>query len=979
MTSLTTKNSQLSLTSSENIKVILRVRPKIENEYNQNCSCLKIDGNSIIATSRSDSKQFTFDYIATEESSQSEIFIQGAKDICDSVLQGYNGTIFVYGQTGAGKTYTLLGPNYSLSNKNNNLINEDYNEPYQSTNLIYEELNKGILPRTIDYLFIKSKSMEGSKVNLSCSFIEIYMEQVSDLLNPSNNGNKSLNIQCTGEKVIVDGLSKLSIDSPEEAYSLILKGSKLRHIASTNMNKESSRSHAIFSIYLDNKTFDKNKNSFIIKKSVFHLIDLAGSERQKAAETTGERLKEAGIINKSLMNLSFVIKNLSENSNLNKHIHFRDSKLTLLLKDSLGGNAKTCIIANISPAYGNISETISTLSFAQRAKMIKNKAIINEVCSNNDLNYQKEIVKLKEKYNAIKSENYYLLSLIEKKKINNNNVSDDKNQIKESNFAKTIDSVENEIETMLNEISIKEETINSLKKEETFLRDKVQKYQLDITLKEKEINETEQKIEANQKMHKEMLGQIKEYYQQNSDLAKELSEKQEEINFCQMENNKEINKFKNIIECTNKIFDEKNEAIQHVSEEKNKKIVKKTQNHLLLNTIEKDISNTQNRIENLNDNLKKHKEDIESKKALIEKKKIEILEKKEEISKFQQKIEKIHEKHQKFLDEFEYKIKNIPKLINEIENDILSYKSKKNEIEMNIQNNNIIKEKYDDLLSHSKNEITKLLEQMKNIMKNKTELEKQLSRINEENEKLQKEVNLLSISSTDAQPQNSIANKIMLLNKTKHENTKLKEKLNEIKRAYDSLQRNTKNLSNLQKENQIKPNIFVVSNYLSEKDNELSSYHLLMEESLKQIMEIIPPNGIENEENIENKLTFYFDKFIEKNSKISKDIENFENDIKNKNDLISSLKRELLIVNNTTNNLNYSLSCVSNSERNSLEKYKDEIKRNSANMSSLVKTASHAKIYKSVFCTKRKYDDYIPLNFETENKRKCNFDFSLYK
>ena len=156
MTSLTTKNSQLSLTSSENIKVILRVRPKIENEYNQNCSCLKIDGNSIIATSRSDSKQFTFDYIATEESSQSEIFIQGAKDICDSVLQGYNGTIFVYGQTGAGKTYTLLGPNYSLSNKNNNLINEDYNEPYQSTNLIYEELNKGILPRTIDYLFIKN-------------------------------------------------------------------------------------------------------------------------------------------------------------------------------------------------------------------------------------------------------------------------------------------------------------------------------------------------------------------------------------------------------------------------------------------------------------------------------------------------------------------------------------------------------------------------------------------------------------------------------------------------------------------------------------------------------------------------------------------------------------------------------------------------------------------------------------------------------
>ena len=145
------------------------------------------------------------------------------------------------------------------------------------------------------------------------------------------------------------------------------------------------------------KTFEDRKNDKKVKtkKSVFHIIDLAGSERQKMTEAVGERIKEAGIINKSLMQLGFVIKNLTEGDN--KHIHYRDSKLTHLLKDSLGGNAKTTIIANISPANGNISETISTLMFAQRAKMIKNKAVINEELSNNDTTiFKEEIKKLKD-------------------------------------------------------------------------------------------------------------------------------------------------------------------------------------------------------------------------------------------------------------------------------------------------------------------------------------------------------------------------------------------------------------------------------------------------------------------------------------------------------------------------------------------------------------------------------------------------------
>lgn len=220
--------------NKENIKVIVRIRPKIEREFDQGTSNIKVDGNSIITNSKNETKQYTFDYIATEESNQYEIFDQCARGIADSTLQGYNGTIFVYGQTGAGKTYTLLGPKLSAfnlgedeSNCNGNLsINriDSFNRYLHKK----EEESKGVLPRVIEYLFEKSKTLDNSTVTFSCSFLEIYQEQISDLLDI--NVNKQINIRDLSDTVIIEGLSKITVTTAEDALQLVTKGKAIIYI-----------------------------------------------------------------------------------------------------------------------------------------------------------------------------------------------------------------------------------------------------------------------------------------------------------------------------------------------------------------------------------------------------------------------------------------------------------------------------------------------------------------------------------------------------------------------------------------------------------------------------------------------------------------------------------------------------------------------------------------------------------------------------
>lgn len=264
---------------------------------------------------------------------------------------------------------------------------------------------RGLIPRTFEYLFECIRAEEAlSRQNASpeagereflckCSYVEIYNESIYDLLDMSALGNTCVLREDIKRGVYIEGAREEVITSPTEAYEVFERGSMNRHVAETSMNRESSRSHSVFTLFIQSK--QRVGEIIDVRESRFNLVDLAGSERQQATGTTGLRLKEAGNINKSLLALSNVINALVEISHGRpRHVHYRDSKLTFLLRDSLGGNAKTVIIANVSPSAGFYAETLSTLKFAQRAKLIKNKAVVNKDIQGNVLQLQAEIQRL---------------------------------------------------------------------------------------------------------------------------------------------------------------------------------------------------------------------------------------------------------------------------------------------------------------------------------------------------------------------------------------------------------------------------------------------------------------------------------------------------------------------------------------------------------------------------------------------------------
>ncbi|XP_029349720.1 kinesin-like protein KIF15 isoform X3 [Echeneis naucrates] len=376
-------STQLVASSDSNsIKVFVRVRPLAQGtglttDGDQNLCLTVTSPTTIRLLSKPEPRTFTYDHVADMDTSQDSVFSSVAKNIVQSCINGYNGTIFAYGQTGSGKTFTMLGPS-ELDNFTDEL--------------------RGVIPRSFEYLFFLinrevERSAQSKSFLCKCSFIEIYNEQIYDLLDTAS---ASLFLRENIKKgVFVEGAVEKFVTSAAEAYQVLSMGWRNRRVASTSMNRESSRSHAVFTMTLESK---ESINEVVnIRMSQLNLVDLAGSERQKDTHTEGSRLKEASSINRSLMSLGQVIMALVDMSNgKNRHICYRDSKLTFLLRDSLGGNAKTYIIANVHPGSKCFGETLSTLQFAQRAKLIKNKAIINEDTQGNVKQLQAEIKKLKE-------------------------------------------------------------------------------------------------------------------------------------------------------------------------------------------------------------------------------------------------------------------------------------------------------------------------------------------------------------------------------------------------------------------------------------------------------------------------------------------------------------------------------------------------------------------------------------------------------
>ncbi|KAL7617395.1 hypothetical protein Lser_V15G02697 [Lactuca serriola] len=364
----------VSGSSDTGVKVIVRVRPQSKNE----------EGETIVQKTSGDSlsilgQQFTFDHVADTTATQIDIFQLVGAPLVENCLAGFNSSIFAYGQTGSGKTFTIWGPTNALLEENSSSDEQ------------------GLTPRVFERLFSRINEEQDKHADKQlmyqcrCSFLEIYNEQVTDLLNPSQ---KNLHLrEDTKTGVYVENLTESSICNMKDVTELLKKGLSNRKTGATSINIESSRSHSVFTCVVESRCKSMDGLS-CLKTSRMNLVDLAGSERQKSTGAAGDRLKEAGNINRSLSQLGNLINILAEVSQTGKqrHIPYRDSKLTFLLQESLGGNAKLAMICAISPAQSCRSETYSTLRFAQRAKAIKNKAVVNEQMQDN-VNTLREVIR----------------------------------------------------------------------------------------------------------------------------------------------------------------------------------------------------------------------------------------------------------------------------------------------------------------------------------------------------------------------------------------------------------------------------------------------------------------------------------------------------------------------------------------------------------------------------------------------------------
>ncbi|KAI8898948.1 P-loop containing nucleoside triphosphate hydrolase protein [Globomyces pollinis-pini] len=366
---------------SENVIVVGRCRPFNEKEkaagHSKVAEMDKKKGMIMLSNPKAsnDMKTFSFDAVFDEDSTQAQVYNETARVIVDAALGGFNGTVFVYGQTGTGKTFSMQG------------VPE---VPHL----------RGIIPQCFHHIFDHISRTGHKKFLVRVSFLEIYNEEVKDLLvKPNKHPKGGLDLKENPDTgVFVKDLSAVVVKSVEELEHLMEIGNKARSVGATLMNQNSSRSHSIFTITIESSEVGEDGEEKYISGKL-NLVDLAGSERQSKTGATGDRLKEATKINLSLSALGNCISALVDGKS--SHIPYRDSKLTRLLQDSLGGNAKTLMIATLSPASYNYEETLSTLRYANRAKNIKNKPVINEDPKDAMLReYQVEIERLRQALEA---------------------------------------------------------------------------------------------------------------------------------------------------------------------------------------------------------------------------------------------------------------------------------------------------------------------------------------------------------------------------------------------------------------------------------------------------------------------------------------------------------------------------------------------------------------------------------------------------
>ena len=962
-----TQQPQTQVNSNNNsrdecINVVVRIRGKGNDETGK-CSLLNIIDNQTIQV---ENKTFYYDYVANMNSTQEELFQHCAKRICDNSLNGYNGTIFAYGQTGSGKTFTLLGrnimkfsenkrENFSLDNTNiemndlsqdndimNMSMNTNINNPtsnlkrLSTSNItsnnqsIYNyDINDqgiGLLPRIIYYLFQNINSQKNDRVEfkLKISYLEIYQENISDLLNPDS--TRFVQLRDIGSSIILDGLRKLIISSPEEALRYIIQGNKLRHTASTLMNNESSRSHAVISIYIE-KTISpppkfpnqapnpQSRDRAKIQKSVFHIIDLAGSERQNKTGTTGERTREAGSINKSLLNLSIVIREIINNK---KQIPYRDSKLTHLLRDSLGGNAKTSIIAAVSPFDVNLSETISTLNFAQNAKKVKNHAVVNEELSAAENMREMKILK---KYNSVVEENLRLKQELIKYQKDNSNLA---------YCLRDVEGIDKGLDEFLKEM-------NSLQEKNAKLRDKIEKSDLEIKIREKKIESLKEQINNYIQNLRNLIKEKNEYMTKNIILSGQI--KEEENEKIKLENH--YKEQMSILEQNNiqteQIIKNKGILIEDLTQKLNEYMAQISTKDKKVNELMISLEKKQNEINEINNQKNTEKRKIENLTKKINQYNIENELKQKEIDELRKNNNEIKDKGKNLLKKYDENINKNSDEITELKNTIKD-RDKKIENAKKLYHNleqfkilleNKLEEKSNNINSYL-NEISDL-NQKNRILKAKYDtLKTEYDKVNIDFDSVQENnsinTNNLNHSKNSIQiPRknqtkkinNKMNSKFGLNNSTNNamlniENTKYKKLYDELKKKYDTT---LKNISGGKKIKTVQDLIDKLD--LTEKD--LNECRRIMNSSFNKIQDILSKDifisEISNqpfdfnmnnsfESNIEQKFFVIFEKFVEFHMLRENQLKNLkeQNEVLNQNIHLNEEKKELFELNNEYNN-----------------------------------------------------------------------------
>ncbi|KAK9451845.1 P-loop containing nucleoside triphosphate hydrolase protein [Limtongia smithiae] len=428
-----------------NIQVVVRCRGRNDREIRENSGVIVASAPSrkevTVQTGplAHSNKTYSFDHVFGPEADQAMVYDEVVAPILEEALAGYNCTIFAYGQTGTGKTYTMSGD-----------VSENFG--------IFAN-HAGIIPRVLYRLFLALET-EQSEYSVKCSFIELYNEELRDLISKEDDKKVKIFEDSSKKGIIIQGMEESFIKTAAEGLKILQDGSIKRQVAATKCNDLSSRSHSVFTVTVHVKEMTGGGEEFV-RIGKLNLVDLAGSENISRSGAENKRAREAGMINQSLLTLGRVINALVDRSS---HIPYRESKLTRLLQDSLGGRTKTCIIATISPAKMNLEETISTLDYASRAKNIRNKPQLNQVMSKKTLikEYINEIERLKADLMACRQKNGVYISAESYQEITEENES---RRVRVEEQQRKIEVMETQLRTTREQIELSMKSTLETRKE----------------------------------------------------------------------------------------------------------------------------------------------------------------------------------------------------------------------------------------------------------------------------------------------------------------------------------------------------------------------------------------------------------------------------------------------------------------------------------------------------------------------------------